>query len=85
VEETHGFTVLNFQVVVALVGLGASRFGYALASGTIGVYEATKRKWQIKVGMLESLLCSFWGVGCWVRLVQMLFSYCPFLGHGMAF
>jgi hypothetical protein len=34
--------------VVALCSLGGSRWGYALANGTIGLYEGTRRVWRYK-------------------------------------
>lgn len=34
--------------VVTLCSLGGSRWGYALANGTIGLYEGTRRVWRYK-------------------------------------
>ena len=37
------------EAVTALQPLAGARFGYALANGTVGVYDRTARWWRIKV------------------------------------
>lgn len=39
----------SFQTVTSLYHMHGSRFGYALANGTVGVYDRTARYWRIKV------------------------------------
>ena len=42
-----------------------TRFGYALANGTVGVYDRTSRFWRIKVGafgMINILLSKIWRI-----------------------
>ena len=41
-----------FQAVTSLYSLYGSRFGYALANGTVGVYDRSARYWRIKVGLV---------------------------------
>lgn len=38
------------QTVTSLCHMYGSRFGYALANGTVGVYDRSARYWRIKVG-----------------------------------
>lgn len=42
-------SVLFLQTVTSLCHMHGSRFGYALANGTVGVYDRTARYWRIKV------------------------------------
>ena len=42
--------VTETEAVTALQPLSGARFGYALANGTVGVYDRTARWWRIKVG-----------------------------------
>lgn len=42
--------VTETEAVTALQPLSGAKFGYALANGTVGVYEKTSRWWRIKVG-----------------------------------
>ena len=37
------------QVVATLCRMQGSKFGYALANGTVGVYDRSTRYWRIKV------------------------------------
>lgn len=37
------------EAVTSLKSLYGSRFGYALANGTVGVYDRSARYWRIKV------------------------------------
>lgn len=37
------------QTVTSLCHMHGSRFGYALANGTVGVYDRAARYWRIKV------------------------------------
>lgn len=39
----------SIQTVTSLCHMHGSRFGYALANGTVGVYDRTARYWRIKV------------------------------------
>ena len=41
--------VTETEAVTALQPLAGARFGYALANGTVGVYDRTARWWRIKV------------------------------------
>lgn len=41
--------VLSTQTVTSLCHMHGSRFGYALANGTVGVYDRAARYWRIKV------------------------------------
>lgn len=36
-----------------LTPLSESAFGYALANGTVGVYDKNRRLWRIKVSSIE--------------------------------
>ncbi len=54
IEQLWGFFIysycfLSFQTVTSLCHMHGSRFGYALANGTVGVYDRTARYWRIKV------------------------------------
>lgn len=40
---------LYLQAVTSLCPLLGTKFGYALANGTVGVYDKTTRYWRIKV------------------------------------
>lgn len=40
---------LHFQAITCLCPMNNTRFGYALANGTVGVYDRTSRYWRIKV------------------------------------
>lgn len=42
-------TFCSSQTVTSLCYMHGSRFGYALANGTVGVYDRTARYWRIKV------------------------------------
>ena len=42
---------LLFQTITALCKMQDSRFGYALANGTVGVYDRSTRYWRIKVSL----------------------------------
>ena len=44
----------GFQAVTSLYSLYGSRFGYALANGTVGVYDRSARYWRIKVGLVNA-------------------------------
>jgi len=37
------------DAISSLCSMDGSRFGYALANGTVGVYDGSHRKWRIKV------------------------------------
>lgn len=51
------------QTVTALSPMNGSRFAYALANGTVGVYNKSARYWRIKVSPL--LECHHWKLeGC---------------------
>ena len=39
------------DAIVALQPVGGKRFAYALANGTLGVYENLERIWRIKVSV----------------------------------
>ena len=43
------FEMSETEAVTALCPMQGSRFGYALANGTVGVYEKMARWWRIKV------------------------------------
>lgn len=43
------FEMSETEAVTALCPMQGSRFGYALANGTVGVYEKLSRWWRIKV------------------------------------
>ena len=47
------------QSVTSLYPIHGSRFGYALANGTVGVYDKTARYWRIKVATFSFQLDSF--------------------------
>ena len=38
-----------FQAITCLCPMMESRFGYAMANGTVGVYDRSSRYWRIKV------------------------------------
>jgi hypothetical protein len=44
-----GMKYLYFQAITCLCPMNHTRFGYALANGTVGVYDRTSRYWRIKV------------------------------------
>ena len=49
------------QTVTSLCHMHGSRFGYALANGTVGVYDRTARYWRIKVLQAShSMMCCTW-------------------------
>lgn len=37
------------EAITALIGFQNHRFGYALANGTVGVYDKLQRAWRVKV------------------------------------
>lgn len=37
------------EAVTSLVGFQNNKFGYALANGTVGVYDKLQRAWRVKV------------------------------------
>lgn len=45
---------LLVQTVTSLCYMHGSRFGYALANGTVGVYDRTAHYWRIKVLIYEN-------------------------------
>jgi hypothetical protein len=49
----HSSNIFNYgkllKYVVRELNVLCGRFGYALANGTVGVYEKTTRWWRIKV------------------------------------
>lgn len=60
------------QTVTSLCHMHGSRFGYALANGTVGVYDRTARYWRIKV-LLSIRIIHL----CYARLI-FLFIICLF-------
>jgi len=40
---------IKLQAITCLCPMLNSKFGYALANGTVGVYDRTARHWRIKV------------------------------------
>lgn len=42
--------MFSLQAITSLCPMTEARFGYALANGTVGVYDRTARYWRIKVG-----------------------------------
>lgn len=53
------------QTVTALCHMHGSRFGYALANGTVGVYDRTARYWRIKVPEKYMIMPSWnWEANC---------------------
>lgn len=48
-REEIMFEISETEAVTALCPMQGSRFGYALANGTVGVYEKLARWWRIKV------------------------------------
>ena len=51
--------ITETEAVTALVPVQDGRFGYALANGTVGVYEKTTRWWRIKSKNSASAIFSF--------------------------
>lgn len=49
------FEMSETEAVTALCPMHGSRFGYALANGTVGVYEKISRWWRIKVGLFNNI------------------------------
>ncbi|XP_037069324.1 Bardet-Biedl syndrome 2 protein homolog [Pollicipes pollicipes] len=47
-DDDIAHEVTETEAVTALQPLSGSRFGYALANGTVGVYDKTTRWWRIK-------------------------------------
>ncbi|KAL7978686.1 hypothetical protein Chor_013175 [Crotalus horridus] len=41
------------EIVTALTTMSPARFGYALANGTVGIYNQAARYWRIKVSMIK--------------------------------
>ena len=37
------------EAIIAIVPLSGAKFGYALANGSVGVYDKSFRSWRIKV------------------------------------
>lgn len=46
--------VTETEAITSLVGFRNNRFGYALANGTVGVYDKLHRAWRVKVIILKS-------------------------------
>lgn len=42
------------DTITSLCPMSGSKFGYALANGTVGVYDRTARYWRIKVSSSSS-------------------------------
>ena len=53
-NEEIMFEISETEAVTALCPMQGSRFGYALANGTVGVYEKLSRWWRIKVRCSEA-------------------------------
>jgi Bardet-Biedl syndrome 2 protein len=51
--------ITETEAVTSLVPIQEGRFGYALANGTVGVYEKTTRWWRIKSKNSASAIFSF--------------------------
>ena len=47
------------ETIVSLCPFAGPRFGYALANGTVGVYERSARHWRIKSRNIAVVLQSF--------------------------
>ena len=63
-------SAVSLQTVTSLCHMHGSRFGYALANGTVGVYDRTARYWRIKVLQRCGTSCSFQehsGVSCVIQ------------------
>lgn len=45
------------DVITGLCPISGARFGYALANGTVGVYDNSVRHWRIKVHVVVQLVC----------------------------
>lgn len=43
------FEMSETEAIIALTHLNATRFGYALSNGSVGVYDKNIRSWRIKV------------------------------------
>ena len=46
------------EAITSLCHMTDSRFGYALANGTVGVYDKSTRYWRIKVQVFIHLIVS---------------------------
>lgn len=51
--------ILETDAVVVLQGIDKSRFGYALANGTVGVYHQDQRLWRIKSKSIITAILSY--------------------------
>lgn len=60
---------LSIQTVTSLCHMHGSRFGYALANGTVGVYDRTARYWRIKVPQSFLIILS------WTRRANLIKHY----------
>ncbi len=49
-KPTTTINIIFFQTITSLCQMKDTKFGYALANGTVGVYDKTTRYWRIKVG-----------------------------------
>ena len=47
------------ETIVSICPLVGARFGYALANGTVGIYERSNRNWRIKSRNIAVVLQAF--------------------------
>jgi Bardet-Biedl syndrome 2 protein len=47
------------ETVISICPLIGARFGYALANGTVGIYERSNRNWRIKSRNIAVVLQAF--------------------------
>jgi Bardet-Biedl syndrome 2 protein len=47
------------ETIVSICPLIGARFGYALANGTVGIYERSNRNWRIKSRNIAVVLQAF--------------------------
>ena len=57
-NDTIAAEIAEADKVVALSSLDGTKFGYALANGTIGVYDRGNRMWRVKSKHTLTALCS---------------------------
>lgn len=58
-DEDISSAVSEADVIVGLEHMQGSKYGYALANGTIGAYDGTKRLWRTKSKSRASAISSF--------------------------
>ena len=57
-QDSVAAVIVEAEKVIGLAALDGTKFGYALANGTVGVYDKGTRAWRVKSKHTLTALCS---------------------------